>query len=70
LRALIIFVLGALIGAVAFHVYYVRLTPQAQCGWDHPFDDGAKRACVLARQPGYTAKARAALDDLVGEVSH
>lgn len=69
-RNLVVLLVGALIGAALFHAYYLRLPAQTQCAWDHPLDGGARRACVLARQIGYPAGARAALDDLVGRISH
>ena len=38
MRNLILMLVGALLGAVAFHVYYLRLDPSVRCGWDHPID--------------------------------
>jgi hypothetical protein len=69
MRVLIIFILGLLIGAAAFHAYYLNQAPAKRCGWDHPFDDSGRKACVPSGSPGYTKAARGELDDLVGNVS-
>jgi len=73
MRALILLLVGALIGAAVFHLYYLRLSPPARCGWDHPIDARAKATCVAATTAsahGYAAKARRDLDSLIGQVSH
>jgi hypothetical protein len=70
MRALIIFIAGLLIGAVAFHAYYLSAAPAKRCAWDHPFDDHRRAACVAAGLPGYTKAARRELDELVGDVTH
>ena len=45
LRSLFILLLGAFLGAAAFHAYYLGLATQRKCGWDHPLDDHAALAC-------------------------
>jgi len=74
MRSLILLAAGALLGAVLFHVYYLRLSPPARCGWDHPIDAQARAACrevaPAAGAHGYAAKARHDLDSLIGRVAH
>lgn len=74
MRGLILLLLGAVLGAVAFHVYYLRLDAPARCGWDHPIDAQAKASCretaLAATAHGYAAKARRDLDSLIGQVAH
>jgi len=73
MRSLIIMLAGALLGAAAFHLYYLRLDPPARCGWDHPFDAGRRSDCRSAAAAhdvhGYASKARHDLDSLIGNVS-
>lgn len=69
MRALLIFILGLLLGAALFHVHYRSLTPAARCAWDHPFDDSGRDRCVTAASSaGYGAGARRQLDNLVDKV--
>ncbi len=74
LRNLVLLLVGALLGAALFHVYYVGLAPEARCGWDHPFDDRAKAQCLgtqpTATTPGYGRKARHEMDGLIANVSN
>jgi hypothetical protein len=72
MRALILLLVGAVLGAAAFHLYYLRLDPPARCGWDHPIDAQARAMCRDASTSahGYAAKARRDLDSLIGEVAH
>ena len=74
MRALILLLAGALIGAAAFHLYYLRLDPPARCGWDHPIDVQARATCrttaAVGGAHGYAAKARRDLDSLIGQVEH
>lgn len=72
MRSLILVLVAALLGAAAFHLYYLRLGPPARCGWDHPLDAQARTACreATASAHGYAAKARRDLDSLIGEVAH
>jgi hypothetical protein len=74
MRTLILLLVGALLGAVAFHAYYLRLAPAARCGWDHPIDEEARASCRAASAAtgahGYAAKARHDLDTLIGRVAH
>jgi hypothetical protein len=73
MRAVILMLVGALIGAAAFHFYYLRLDPAARCGWDHPIDAEARstcRAATAANAHGYAAKARRDLDSLIGKIAH
>jgi hypothetical protein len=66
MRNLIMLLAGALLGAAAFHLYYLHLAPTARCGWDHPVDADARRECraaaVATDLRGYAAKARHELD--------
>jgi hypothetical protein len=68
---ILLFVIGAIVGAALFHVHYLGLEPSARCGWDHPLDGQARSACRAAATPvaTYTTKARHELDDLVGNVA-
>lgn len=64
--------LVALVGAVAFHVYYRGLADTERCRWDHPFDQQAKRACkhaAAAEVSGYSREASKELDKLIDKVS-
>ena len=76
MRTLLSLILGGLLGAILFHLYYLRLPAERRCGWDHPLDDHAKAACVAdASTPagnfhGYAKRARKDLDDLIGKVEH
>lgn len=74
MRGLILMLAAALLGAAAFHLYYLRLEPIARCGWDHPIDAQAKANCretsTGAGAHGYAAKARRDLDSLIGRVAH
>ena len=74
MRSLILVMLAALLGAAAFHVYYLRLNSSARCGWDHPFDAQAKADCRAVSKAvgsnGYVAKARRDLDSLIGRVAY
>jgi hypothetical protein len=73
MRNLIVLLVGALLGAAAFHVYYLRLDPPTRCGWDHPVDADARRTCRAAVRldlHGYAVKARRDLDSLIGTISH
>ena len=74
LRSLLLLVVGALLGAGLFHLYYVGLGPDARCGWDHPLDDHAKALCReparVATTPGYGRKARHEMDGLIENVSN
>ena len=70
MRILLALIAGLLIGAAAFHAYYLRLAPPGRCIWDHPFSAGAREACRQRRAAGgYDAAARRALDDLIGDVA-
>ena len=73
MRGLIILLLGAVIGAACFHVYYLRLDGHARCRWDHPGDGHLRGLCEAggagdARQ-GYEKPARQQLDRLIGKIS-
>jgi hypothetical protein len=69
MRSFLLILIGALVGAALFHLYYVRLAPEGRCGWDHPLDDRAKAACVSqASFTGYGKAARHEMDDLVGKL--
>ncbi|WP_019832942.1 hypothetical protein [Sphingomonas sp. PR090111-T3T-6A] len=74
LRSFVLLVVGALLGAALFHLYYVGLSPEKRCGWDHPFDDRAKALCSepapAAAAAGYGRKARHDLDGLIDNVSN
>jgi hypothetical protein len=74
MRAVILLLVGALIGAAAFHLYYLGLNPPARCGWDHPIDADARRTCreesIGGTPHGYAAKARRDLDSLIGKIAH
>jgi hypothetical protein len=71
MRSFLLLLVGALAGAGLFHAYYVNLSPGSRCGWDHPFDDRAKAACVAqASFKGYDRTERREMDDLIGRVSH
>jgi hypothetical protein len=68
-------VVGAVLGALVFHLYYLHLAPAERCGWDHPLADEARSSCrdasaIPAGFHGYEKRARHDLDDLVGKVSH
>ena len=71
-RALILLLLGGVLGAVLFHVYYLRLARESRCGWDHPLDQQAQARCrdaeVGEKARGYATKARRELDNLIGNV--
>lgn len=70
MRSFLLLLLGALAGAALFHAYYVTMAPTARCGWDHPFDDRGRSACVAqASFQGYGKAARHELDDLIGSVT-
>jgi hypothetical protein len=70
MRVLIVFVLGLLLGAAGFHVYYHAQSAAKQCGWDHPFDRNARDACeARATFTGYAKGARKQLDSLIGNLS-
>lgn len=69
MRSLFLLLLGVVAGAVLFHLYYVGLPPVARCGWDHPLDRQARKACVAtAAFSGYANGARRALDHLIDDV--
>jgi hypothetical protein len=75
LRSLLVLVVGAVLGALVFHLYYLHLAPAERCGWDHPLADEARSSCrdasaIPAGFHGYEKRARHDLDDLVGKVSH
>ena len=74
MRTLILMLAAALLGAAAFHVYYLGLMSPARCGWDHPIDAQARAICRAAAASGgvhgYAAKARHDLDSLIGRVAH
>ena len=73
MRSLIVLLVGVLLGAATFHLYYLRLAPDARCGWDHPLDAGARARCRTAAAAldlhGYAVKARRDLDSLIGRVA-
>lgn len=72
LRALLLLLIGAAIGAAAFHLYYRGLAPAARCGWDHPLADSEKARCrqaATAAGRGYTPEARREMDSLINEVA-
>ena len=73
LRSLVVLAVGAVLGAVLFHAYYVGLDPAARCGWDHPFDDRARALChepaPTTAAPSYGRKARRDLDGLIANVT-
>ncbi len=70
-RSLVILILGALLGAAAFHAWYLGLKPERRCFWDHPLNPVARAACATTSRdvPVYGARARHELDDLVGKLS-
>jgi hypothetical protein len=68
-RAVLALLLGLVVGAAGFHLWYLNQPAAARCGWDHPFDAAARTACRAGATPGYAAKARADMDALVGTVS-
>ncbi len=69
MRSIVLLLLGLIAGAALFHAYYLRLTPSARCGWDHPLDGQAQKACVAtATFTGYANGARKALDHLIDDV--
>jgi hypothetical protein len=71
MRSFLLVLFGALAGAGLFHAYYVNLSAASRCGWDHPFDDPAKAACIAqANFKGYGKNERREMDDLIGRVSH
>lgn len=71
MRSLILLLLGLVAGAALFHIHYLGLAPAARCGWDHPLDDQARKACVAtATFTGYAKGARKALDHLIDDVDH
>ncbi|MDH7640356.1 hypothetical protein [Sphingomonas oryzagri] len=71
MRSLILLLFGLVAGAVLFHVYYLGLAPTARCGWDHPIDGQARKACVAtATFTGYANGARKALDHLIDDVDN
>jgi hypothetical protein len=71
MRSFLLALLSALAGAGLFHAYYVNQPAGSRCGWDHPFDDRARAACVeQASFKGYGKAAIRQMDDLVGSVSH
>ena len=45
MRNLVLLLIGIMLGAALFHVYYLRLDPLARCSWDHPLDAEAKARC-------------------------
>ncbi len=45
MRNLVLLLIGMMLGAALFHVYYLRLDPLARCSWDHPLDAEAKARC-------------------------
>jgi hypothetical protein len=70
---ILLILLVAAAGAVAFHIYYRGLADTARCRWDHPFDQQAKAACrhaSAAEISGYSREAAQAMDKLVNKVSH
>lgn len=73
LRSLVLLLLGALIGAAVFHLYYRGLEPSKRCGWDYPFDDHGRGLCLqggpAAATPGYGRKARHEMDGLIANVA-
>jgi hypothetical protein len=72
LSRIILILLVALAGAVAFHVYYRGLADTQRCRWDHPFDQAAKRACkhaAAANVSGYSREASQELDKLIDKVT-
>ena len=70
LRTLIILLLGGVLGAGLFHLYYLRLDRESRCSWDHPLDQPARTLCLQAdggeKVRGYDTKARRELDNLIG----
>lgn len=70
MRSLLLILLGAVGGAALFHAYYLMMTPQGRCGWDHPFDDPGKASCIARAQQagfaGYGKAARHQMDHLIG----
>jgi hypothetical protein len=73
-RGLMILLLGAIIGAAGFHLYYLRLDAHARCRWDHPSDRHLRDLCEAGgagdTQQGYGKPARQELDRLIGKISH
>ena len=73
MRNLMLLLVGALLGAVAFHLYYRHLAPSARCEWDHPVDASARADCrtgaLVSDVHGYAVKARRDLDSLIGNIS-
>lgn len=70
LRSLLLLLVGILIGAFAFHAYYLGLGAGQRCGWDHPLDDSGKAACrAAASGAGYTSEARRDMNSLINEVA-
>jgi hypothetical protein len=51
LRSLILLLIGAVIGAVLFHVYYLKLDESSRCGWDHPLSEQLAAKCRLGVEP-------------------
>jgi hypothetical protein len=69
-----VLLLGGVIGAAIFHLYYLRLDRAHRCNWDHPLDTQARAQCqdtgVDEKVRGYAAKARKELDSLIGNVAN
>ena len=72
MRTLIVLLLGGVLGAALFHLYYLRLDREHRCAWDHAFDERAQTQCreagVGEKVSGYATKARRELDNLIGNV--
>ncbi len=71
-RTLIVMLIGGVLGAAIFHLYYLRLDRESRCAWDHPLDQQARTQCreadVSEKVHGYATKARKELDSLIGNV--
>jgi len=73
MRTLLILIAGVVIGATAFHAYYLRQSQSDRCIWDHPLDEGARSICRVMRSGPPAADqdpaARQEMDRLIENVS-
>jgi hypothetical protein len=71
MKTLMALILGTVLGAALFHVYYLRQPAAAKCLWDHPLDEQARLRCEhdLAID-GYARDARKQLNDLIAKVAN
>jgi hypothetical protein len=73
MRTLITLIAGIVIGAAAFHAYYIRLAGSDRCIWDHPLDAGGRAVChsmrSMAGASDPDAEARRQMDQLIENVS-